>query len=209
MNTHSLSTANEGQILDTRERILEAAERVMREKGFARATTKEIARAAQCSEGNLYNHFENKQAIFMAVMTERLPGFVPLIKTLHERVGVGTVRQNLEEVVRTAIAFYGQLIPISSAMMSNPGMREGIRSRGAGPHRANEGLAAYIRREQSINRVHEEVDPEAAAALLLGACQQRAMHRLFLGDSGTSSSDDEFASALVATLLRGLSPAVE
>src|SRR5688572_8727604 len=44
----------------TRERILAAARAVMLKKGLVRATTKEIARAADVSEGTLYNHFASK-----------------------------------------------------------------------------------------------------------------------------------------------------
>ncbi|HEX4258089.1 MAG TPA: helix-turn-helix domain-containing protein, partial [Streptosporangiaceae bacterium] len=45
---------------DTRDRILDAATHVMRTRGFARTTTKEIARAAGYSEATLYKHFQDK-----------------------------------------------------------------------------------------------------------------------------------------------------
>jgi AcrR family transcriptional regulator len=64
--------------LGTREKIVEAAERVMRERGLARTTTKEIARAAGYSEGTLYKHFESKEDLFLAVLAERFPAFVVL-----------------------------------------------------------------------------------------------------------------------------------
>ena len=65
--------------MGTRERIVEAAERVMRERGLARGTTKEIARAAGYSEGTLYKHFESKEDLFLAMLTERFPSFVALV----------------------------------------------------------------------------------------------------------------------------------
>ncbi|MDP9474153.1 MAG: TetR/AcrR family transcriptional regulator [Actinomycetota bacterium] len=51
-----------------RGQILEAATRVFAEKGFRRATTKEVARAAGVSEGTIYNYFEDKDALLMAIL---------------------------------------------------------------------------------------------------------------------------------------------
>src|ERR1700760_4013925 len=58
---------------DTRDRILDAAAHVMRTRGFARTTPKEIARAAGYSEATLYKHFTDKTDLFLAVLKERLP----------------------------------------------------------------------------------------------------------------------------------------
>ena len=58
---------------DTRDRILDAAAHVMRTRGFARTTTREIARAAGYSEATLYKHFQDKTDLFLAVLKERLP----------------------------------------------------------------------------------------------------------------------------------------
>src|SRR5919205_4270154 len=54
-----------------REQILRAATRVFSEKGFSRATTREVAREAGISEGTIYNYFEDKDALLMAIL-ERL-----------------------------------------------------------------------------------------------------------------------------------------
>jgi AcrR family transcriptional regulator len=51
-----------------REQIVEAATRVFAEKGFRRATIREVAREAGTSEGTIYNYFEDKDAILMAIL---------------------------------------------------------------------------------------------------------------------------------------------
>jgi AcrR family transcriptional regulator len=51
-----------------REQILGAATRVFADKGFSRATTREVAREAGVSEGTIYNYFEDKEALLMAIM---------------------------------------------------------------------------------------------------------------------------------------------
>ena len=51
-----------------REQILEAATRVFAEKGFRRATTREVAREAGVSEGTIYNYFDDKDALMVAIL---------------------------------------------------------------------------------------------------------------------------------------------
>jgi AcrR family transcriptional regulator len=67
---------------DTRDRILDAAAHVMRTRGFARTTTKEIARAAGYSEATLYKHFQDKTDLFLAVLKERLPSLGSTLSAL-------------------------------------------------------------------------------------------------------------------------------
>src|SRR5689334_5595885 len=95
-----------------RERILDAAVMVLVERGNTGATTKEIARVAGCSEGSLYTYFAGKELLMVAVMTERLPPFIPVLNALLERAGEDTVPDHLEEVARNAVPFYVRLMPL-------------------------------------------------------------------------------------------------
>lgn len=54
-----------------REQILDAATIVFAEKGFHRATIREVARAAGVADGTIYNYFENKAALLLGLL-ERL-----------------------------------------------------------------------------------------------------------------------------------------
>ncbi len=51
-----------------RAQILDAAAEVFAEKGFARATTKEIAGKAGVSEGTIYNYFGSKEDLLIELM---------------------------------------------------------------------------------------------------------------------------------------------
>jgi AcrR family transcriptional regulator len=199
--------------LGTREKIVEAAERVMRERGLARSTTKEIARAAGYSEGTLYKHFESKEDLFLAVLAERLPSFLALVEELPALVGRGTVRETLEEVARNALTYYGEIIPMAASIFSEPRLlarhREGLRKRGAGPRMVNEALTAYLDAEERLGRVRQDADPEAAAAMVLGACYQRAFFRSYLGEAVPAEGEEGFVEGIVQTLLRSLSPSGE
>jgi AcrR family transcriptional regulator len=195
---------------DTRERILAAAREVMRGKGLVRATTKEIARAAGLSEGTLYNHFANKEELFLCTLNELPSGFVSLIRGLQERAGTEAVQSVLEQIARSALDFYGEAIPMGASFFADPELlarhRELLQQRGAGPQRANEAVAAYLRTEQGIGRVRGDADPDAVAYMLLGALYQYIYWRQFLGQQRQPEADNHFVESLLSTLDRVLTP---
>src|SRR5436309_11760225 len=69
---------------DRREQIIDAAMRVFSQKGFTRATNKDIAREAGITPGLIYHYFENKEALFKAIIEGRSP--LKLINSLPPQV---------------------------------------------------------------------------------------------------------------------------
>jgi AcrR family transcriptional regulator len=67
---------------DRRAQILDSAMRVFAQKGFSRATNKDIAHAAGITPGLIYHYFENKEALLYAIIEERSP--VAIIRSLPE-----------------------------------------------------------------------------------------------------------------------------
>lgn len=67
------SPLREEQANRTRQRILEAAERLLLERGYARTTIDAIAAAAEVSPQTIYATFKNKRAIIMSIMERHLP----------------------------------------------------------------------------------------------------------------------------------------
>lgn len=57
----------------TRRAILDAARRVILEKGYTAASMREIAEAAAITPAAIYNHFEGKEALFSAALSEVVP----------------------------------------------------------------------------------------------------------------------------------------
>lgn len=193
----------------TRVRIVDAARDLMGTLGLARTTTKEIARAAGCSEAALYKHFDSKEQLFLTVLTERLPRLGGLLETLAVDPGGRTVEENLTEIARQAALFYEQTFPIAASLYAEPRLKArhdaGMRELGAGPHKPIEGLTAYLTAEQRHGRIGPDADPGAAAALLLGACVQRAFAYGTAPEGEPPQSLDAFAGAVARTLMRGLS----
>ncbi len=58
---------------DRKEQILDAAMRVFAQKGFTRATNKDIAREAGITPGLIYYYFESKEAVLQAIIEQRSP----------------------------------------------------------------------------------------------------------------------------------------
>ena len=205
-----MSPRGKDNLQPTREQILDAATHVMHTLGMARTTTREIAQAAGLSEAALYRHFADKAELFLCVIGERLPQLVATLRDLPTRVGRRTVRANLEDFVRVALPFYDETAPMAAAMFSEPELlarhQAHLRGKASGPHHAIELLANYLRAEQRDGRVTPRCDPDAAAALLVGACLGRAFLRRFTGHQDSPDADERFVKAIVRTLMHGLSP---
>lgn len=185
----------------------------MRTIGLARATTKEIARSAGCSEAALYKHFTNKEELFVSVLKERLPPLNPLLDEVNAAAeeGSGDTEKNLRDIVRQAALFYEQSVPMAASLYAEPTLlrrhRAAVRELGAGPALPLEALSRYLRAEAGAGRIRPDADPDAAAALLLGACAHRGLLYDFAAGEQPEQSLDDFAASLVRTLLAGVRPA--
>ncbi len=84
-------------VADMRKRIVDAAIMIAAQSGFARATTKEIAREADCSEGIIYHYFSSKNELFLAVIKENGEDFLRQVKS--EAACGRTSREKLERII--------------------------------------------------------------------------------------------------------------
>ncbi|GAA1034639.1 MULTISPECIES: TetR/AcrR family transcriptional regulator [Amycolatopsis] len=161
--------------MGSREDLVAAAATVMRERGYAHATTKAIAQAAGYSEALLYKHFRDKTALFLAVLKEELPDLVATAERLAENPGKADLADNLAELTATALAFYCASFPISVSIFSSRDLLRTHRdSLENGPDLPIQHVAGYFAAEVKLGRLRGDLDPEAAARLLLGACFQEA-----------------------------------
>lgn len=96
--------ASEAVRAASRARIVAAARSLFAERGFAACRVADIARRAAMSSGNVYWHFESKEAILAAILAE---GFERLESTT---AGVaaeyGPARRKLEVLVDRTIDLY-------------------------------------------------------------------------------------------------------
>ena len=89
--------AKGGKSEETRARILEAALTTFRERGFERATMREIAAAANVATGAAYYYFESKDAIVMAFYESSTSEMGPAIEATLE--GSRTLEERLRGII--------------------------------------------------------------------------------------------------------------
>jgi AcrR family transcriptional regulator len=185
-----------------REQILGAATRVFAEKGFSRATTREVARAAGVSEGTIYNYFEDKDALLMAILdklneTERraedfeegmaadLRGF--LEQYLRRRMSLIWENREVFRVVISEMLVNSELRKLYLQRVVEPTMRiaeENFRSR----------MEQGEVREMDAPLAMRSVAGAVLGVLVLG----------LLGDEEINSRSDEVSDVLAGLLLHGL-----
>jgi AcrR family transcriptional regulator len=193
-----------------RERFLDGAAEVLRRRGLAAATTKEIASAAGLSEAMLYKVFRDKVDLFLAVLTERLPRVALVRDGLAGQVGNGALDANLERLAAELLAFYLETFPIAASVFSDPQLlshlRVALRDSERGPQVNVEAVTAYLAEEQRAGRVAATVQPAAVAEMLVGACLHRAFLTRFNGGDLTRRDLEKFATDLVDALRPMLEP---
>jgi AcrR family transcriptional regulator len=188
-----------------REQIVGAAMRVFAEKGFRRATTREVARAAGVSEGTIYNYFEDKDALLLTILdtlneTERraadfeegmaadFPGF--LEQYLRRRMSL--IWEN-REAFRVVL----------SEMLVNADLRERYLRRVVDPTMriAEENFRSRMEQGE-VREADVPLAVRSAAGALLGVLVLG-----LLGDEEINSRSDEVPDVLAGLLTRGLGAA--
>jgi AcrR family transcriptional regulator len=198
----------------TRDAILDGALEVMRARGLARTTTKEIARAAGFSEATLYKLFTDKTDLFLCVFAERLPWGAAVRDGVSDLVGQNSVQENLTAMVVEIERLFDTSLPIAMSLFSDAELlareAEAVHARGGlGPGIVIQRLGDYLRGEQAGGRVSATAPVDAAATALVGAC----MHHAFVGsfsDRGRGGDRERAFAALadgvVAAVLYGICP---
>jgi AcrR family transcriptional regulator len=188
-----------------RERLLDALAEIMRTRGLAEATTKEIARLAGCSEALLYKHFRDKEELMLSVLRERMPPF-----THRLTPGEGTVTGNLVATVHGGLRFYRKAFPMMAGMLAQPRVlaatRESLGKYNAGPQEPVVRVAAYLDAEKKLGRVRADANASSIAALLIGATFQQGFLLFFTGGPEGPDPAEEDAARLVRPLLPALLP---
>ncbi|MPW18365.1 TetR family transcriptional regulator [Paraburkholderia sp. CNPSo 3157] len=90
------------QKLELRERILDAARRIVMREGFAALSMRKIAEAIEYSPATLYLHFESRDAIARALCAE---GYAQLLATFEPLIPIADPAERLRAIGRAYVAF--------------------------------------------------------------------------------------------------------
>lgn len=194
----------------TRQQLLDAAAAVFSERGYARATTKEIAKAAGVAEGTIYRHFADKKELFRAVFTERNASNFAAITDLPDLAGTKTVRENLQFLLRAIEDVEAHVAPLQAAMSSDAELARSLFSEAPPGEGSAPGitplkpLSAYLAAEQKLGRVRADVNIEDAAFALFAIPFTAVTSRRLAHAAGTTADADMMGALDV--VLKGLEP---
>jgi AcrR family transcriptional regulator len=192
-----------------RDAIVEATRQLLDEVGLARLTTKEVARRAGVSEASIFYHFGDKTALIAAALETSLESLREFAGGLQGRVGAGELEQTLREILRRWEGFFDRALPVVGVVQADselrPDFRDYMRANDYGVHRGVDVVAEYLRAEQELGRVRPDIDPRAAATMLLGSALLRALQRALLGPRATARlpSPEQNVDALLGAIAAG------
>lgn len=188
----------------TREMIIEATIRVVRDKGLAGATTRAIVQSVPCAEGTLYLYFRHRSDLILAAIEEVASTWAQQLRALPKLVGKGSVVDNLILVLDQASRFQEEALPLFSGIVSDPPLlktqQATMRKAGKGPHLSQKAIAQYLEAEKRVGRVHPDLDSELTASLLLRSSFGRIFEQRFSGRAAGTEAVRDNRSLITALL---------
>ncbi len=171
------------------EALLEASARVLRERGYAGATTNRIAEAAGASVGTLYEYFRNKEAVYDALIEREIERLVQAI--LAEGLALeAPVEEILDRILRSAMSALHYGPDFIRALEQVPGAI--FRSRLENGRRA---VVEFVRQLLEAHRAELRVDDlELAAFVTVSAAEGIA------SNSSGDLFDDRIVDEIVTVL---------
>ena len=192
---------------DRREQIIEAALRVFAQKGFVRATNKDIANEAGITPGLIYHYFESKEALLQAVIEEASP--IQSIRSLPPEM----LTQSPEILLRFVV---GQMLAIAE---SEPFLRlvrvflpELLHNQNVSPlslstlQEATQFLENYLA-EKMDNGELRKADPALNAQVIFACVSGMVLRRQIMHDpQALQYTHEEIVDSIVSMTLDGLRP---
>ena len=188
-----------------RQRILDAALALIRDRGIGRVTTKEIALAAGAAEGSLFKNFGDKMGLLTELLSYELPENQAWRSVaIQAPPGHGDLAAALVLFMERAIDFYAAALPLVAGSFADRELlhrqQERNRERGTGPQLALQGSADYLRGWQESGHLDAAADPYAIAVALCGGALMYAWIDQLAGAEQVAGSRDSLIRALIASV---------
>lgn len=149
-----------------RRKILTAAAQMFADKGFAKATTREIAHEADVAEGTLYNYFQNKREMLLAMADEmETPldsAMIAASKEQDDRTAVVSLFEAALDLSETQMPFIRALL--NEAWLDDDVLEQFFTARLA---RIEEQVRAYIN-DRIAAGAFRPFDPDLGARVVMG-----------------------------------------
>jgi AcrR family transcriptional regulator len=189
-----------------REHLIDATDGLLSRSPIAAITTRDIARAAEVSDGVLYNYFDDKTALILAALVRRYQRLARRFYDALPAAGSATVEENLVAFANGSFDLLVEALPTVAGLLTEPlllhRLLDEIHQGELGPQYMQARLGDYLREEQRLGRL-PAVDVTPAGTMLMGSVAVVALSIQF------AAMPDRAALAaglrpIVATILRGL-----
>lgn len=192
---------------DRREQIIEAAMRVFAQKGFVRATNKDIAHEAGITPGLIYHYFENKEALLKEIIETRSP--LSAIRSIPPQMLALPPEAFLRHLVWQVLSIIESEHFVQAIRVFLP---EVIHNPEISPlgitflHEAIAFLSSYLVGKMASGELHQ-ADAALAAQMLVSSIMGFVLRRQILRDAQVLQySHEQIVEAVVTTSLQGLLP---
>jgi TetR/AcrR family transcriptional regulator, transcriptional repressor for nem operon len=162
-----------------KEEIVQAAVKMLHERGFNATGVQDITDAAGVPKGSFYNHFESKEALGLEALERYWDGALASLETLKDENVPPLVRlksyfRRLSEVARRVRYRPGCMIGNLSVEMSDqsPAIRERLASMLAKWSRA---IEQCVKAAQADGSMRRDLEAKAVAAFLLNSWEGAVM----------------------------------
>lgn len=190
-------------IRDVRERLFDAAERILVESGPSALTSRAVTDTAGCAKGVLHRHFDDFDDFLAAFVLDRAHRLDARTALLRGQAGRGGVVDNLTDALTDLFT------SIAVAVVALVTFRDGLRARlrrdlPAGVPVLTEAvdrIGAYLAAERDLGRLRPDADVDALAPTLIGTA-----HLLFADRTGQRPSRETVGRAIAAALGGALAP---
>lgn len=193
---------------DRREQIIDAAMRVFAQRGFSKATNRDVAREAGITPGLIYYYFESKEALLKTVLEERSPLQITthITPEMLEQPPENFWPMLLQRVL--ALVEGEQLVGILRVMVP-----EVLHNPEVAPLMSNfiqrvlTFIGDYLRIQISKGNVRSDINLNVVAQMLMGTVLTFVIRRQFMHDpQAMSYTHAELAQLVTDTILQGVRP---
>jgi AcrR family transcriptional regulator len=186
-------------IPDLRERLFDAAERVLAREGPAALTSRAITTEAGCAKGVLHTHFDGLDAFIAELVLDRFARTARQAEQIPARAGQSTVADNLVTITLTLLDSPHPIVV--GLAMTHPGaslrIRQALEAGAPGFTAIQDAITAYLDAEQRLGRLADHTDTATVALALVGT-----LHHLLMTSWAGASDPHEQAKRLVALLVQ-------
>jgi AcrR family transcriptional regulator len=191
---------------DRREDILNASLNLFAEKGFHGTSMRDIARAADITEGLIYHYFASKRDLFRAIIEEH--SFLPLLRTLPELAEHLDLRALLIVLARGFFDVLRQNAQLTRLLLQEvqvfPEEKEAFFADAVG--RSITELAQIIDARMSP-RARSQVDPQVASRIFFNSLLAFFVEQEILGGKHLLPADEQiYIEHLVDMFVKRMGP---